>query len=231
MNIKLAIFDLDGTAADTMDGIREALNRSMEEAGYPTHTRESILGFINYGTRQFIENALPAEARTEEEILRLMALYNKHYDDTYTMTTPYPGVPALLARLGEHCLVAMNSNKQDAFVKALGERLFPADTFCAAEGFRVDRPAKPDPGMALAIMAEASRILGEELTPADCVYIGDSDIDFYTARNAGMHLVSVSWGYRSYDFLRALGDQPVARDCDELWEILMNSEFGMRNSE
>ncbi len=220
MNIKLAIFDLDGTAADTMDGIREALNRSMTETGFPTHTRESILGFINYGTRQFIENALPPEARTEEEILRLMALYNKHYEDTYTMTVPYPGVPELLARLGEHCLVAMNSNKQDAFVKALADRLFPAGTLIAAEGFRVDRPAKPDPAMAFAIMEEASRILGETLTPADCVYIGDSDIDFYTAKNAGMHLVSVSWGYRSHEFLRALGDQPVVRDCGELWEIL-----------
>ncbi len=220
MNIKLAIFDLDGTAADTMDGIREALNRSMREAGYPTHTRESILGFINYGTRQFIENALPASARTDAEIERLMALYNKHYEDTYTLTVPYPGVPELLARLGEHCLVAMNSNKQDAFVKALNEKLFPAGTFCAAEGFRVDRPGKPDPAMAFAIMEEASRILGAPLTPADCVYIGDSDIDFHTAKNAGMHLVSVSWGYRSHDFLTSLGDQPVARDCDELWEIL-----------
>ncbi len=220
MNLKLAIFDLDGTAADTMDGIKEALNRSMREAGYPTHTRESILGFINYGTRQFIENALPPEARNEEEILRLMALYNRHYRDTYTLTVPYPGITELLHRLGEHCLVAMNSNKQDAFVKALNEKLFPVGTFCAAEGFRIDRPAKPDPAMAYAIMEEASRILGEPLTPADCVYIGDSDIDFHTARNAGMHLVSVSWGYRSHEFLQALGDQPVARDCEELWKIL-----------
>ncbi len=222
MNIKLAIFDLDGTAGDTMEGIREALNRSMSEAGYPAHTRESILGFINYGTRQFIEYALPEEARTEAEIDRVMALYNKHYRDTYTMTVAYPGVADLLSRLGDGCLVAMNSNKQDAFVKALAERLFPAGTFFAAEGFRVDRPGKPDPAMALAIMEEGSRLLGQALTPTDCVYIGDSDIDVYTARNAGMHMVSVSWGYRSHAFLTSLGDQPVARDCDELWEILMS---------
>ncbi len=220
MNIKLAIFDLDGTAADTMEGIREALHRTMVEAGYPTHTRESILGFINYGTRQFIENALPEDARTEEEILRCLRLYNKHYDDTYTLTVPYPGVTDLLARLGNRCLVAMNSNKQDAFVKALAARLFPEGTFFAAEGFRLDRPGKPDPAMAYAIMEEGSRRLGVELTPADCVYIGDSDIDFYTARNAGMQLVSVSWGYRSHEFLTALGDQPVARDCGELEAIL-----------
>ncbi len=223
MNIKLAIFDLDGTAADTIDGIREALNRAMKEAGHPTHTRESVLGFVNYGTRDFVENALPAAARTDAEIERCMALYNKHYNDTYTMTVAYPGVAELLRDLGAGCLVAMNSNKQDAFVKVLSEQLFPAGTFFAAEGFRTDRPGKPDPAMAYAIMEEGSRILGECLTPADCVYIGDSDIDFYTARNAGMNLVSVSWGYRSYDFLRALGDQPIARDCGELRGILMRA--------
>ncbi len=225
MNIKLAIFDLDGTAADTMEGIKEALNRSMQEAGYPLHTRESILGFINYGTKQFIEGALPEAARSEAEITRLMALYNKHYDDTYVLTEAYPGMGELIGRLEGECLVAMNSNKQDAFVKALAKRLFPAPAggkspFIAAEGFRVDRPGKPDPAMALSIMAEASRVLGKELTPADCVYIGDSDIDVYTARNAGMRLVSVAWGYRSYEFLRSLGDQPIAQNMEELWDIL-----------
>ncbi len=225
MNIKLAIFDLDGTTGDTMDGIREALNRTMAETGYPLHTRESILEFVNYGAKQFIEGALPPEARTEAEITRLMALFAKHYEDTYTMTVPYPGVPELLDHLGKNCLLAMNSNKADPFVKILSDRLFPApegkdSIFIAAEGFRTDRPGKPDPSMALSIMEEASRILDEPLTPADCAYIGDSDIDFYTACNAGMKPVSVSWGYRSYDFLRSLGDQPVARNADELWDAL-----------
>lgn len=224
-HIKLVIFDLDGTAADTMEGICEALNRTMAECGYPLHTRESVLGFVNYGTRQFIEEALPAEARTDAEIHRVMALYNKHYQDTYTLTTAFDGMADLLARLNKQCLVAMNSNKQDAFVKALAKRLFPADTFIAAEGFRVDRPGKPDPAMAYAIMDIAAARLGTPLTPAECVYVGDSDIDFLTARNAGMHCVSVSWGYRSHEFLRALGDQPVARTMDELWTAL--SELGI----
>ena len=55
--IKLVIFDLDGTAADTMEGIVEALNRTMAECGYPLHTRESVLGFVNYDTRRYIQEA------------------------------------------------------------------------------------------------------------------------------------------------------------------------------
>ena len=72
-----------------------------------------------------------------------------------------------------------------------------------------------------AILDAASATLGETVTPDQCVYVGDSDVDYHTAVNAGMHPVSVSWGYRSHEFLTALGDQPVARSMEELWEILV----------
>ena len=219
--IKLLIFDLDGTLADTIDGITEGLNRVMTAEGYPTHTRESVLTFVNFGVRQYIEEAVPPEVRQDtDKITQLMKAYSKHYADTYTMSIPFEGIVELMYRLKDRCLLAMNSNKQDDFVKVLGKQLFPEGLFIAAEGFRDDRPAKPDPGMAHAIMEIASEKLGETLTPDQCVYIGDSDIDFYTARNAGMHCISVSWGYRPYDFLRALGDQPVAQTQEELMEIL-----------
>lgn len=219
--IKLLIFDLDGTLADTIDGITEGLNRVMAAEGYPTHTRESVLGFVNFGVRQYIEEAVPEDVRNDADtVTRLMGEYNRHYADTYTMTVPFEGITDLLYRLKDKCLLAMNSNKQDEFVKVLGTQLFPEGLFIAAEGFRDDRPAKPDPGMAYAIMDIASQKLGETLTPDQCVYIGDSDIDFYTARNAGMRCISVAWGYRPYEFLRALGDQPVARTQAELVEIL-----------
>ncbi len=219
--IKLLIFDLDGTLADTIDGITEGLNRVMSAEGYPTHTRESVLGFVNFGVRQYIEEAVPADVRGDTDtVTRLMGEYNRHYADTYTMTVPFEGITDLLCSLKDKCLLAMNSNKQDEFVKVLGKQLFPEGLFIAAEGFRDDRPAKPDPGMAYAIMEIASKKLGETLTPDQCVYVGDSDIDFYTARNAGMHCISVAWGYRPYEFLRALGDQPVAKTQAELKEIL-----------
>ena len=220
-HIKLVIFDLDGTAADTMDGIVEGLNRTMSECGYPLHTRESVLQFVNYHTRRYIEEALPEAARTDAEIDRVLGIYTRHYEDTYTLTVPFGGIPALFDRLNRRCLVAMNSNKQDRFVKALAEQLFAPGTFIAAEGYRPDRPSKPDPAMAYAIMEIASERLGEKLTPDQCVYIGDSDVDYYTAKNAGMHCVSVSWGYRSHEFLRALGDQPVAASVEELWDELI----------
>ena len=228
--IKLVIFDLDGTAADTMDGIVEGLNRTMRECGYPTHTRESVLKFVNYHTRRYIEEALPESARTDAEIDRVLEIYTRHYQDTYTLTVPFAGMTDLFAKLREKCLVAMNSNKQDSFVKALADQLFPAADgipcgkgfFLAAEGYRPDRPSKPHPAMAHAIMEIASKELGESLTPDQCVYVGDSDVDYHTAINAGMIPVSVSWGYRSHEFLKSLGDQPVAATMEELWQILLD---------
>ena len=220
--IQLIIFDLDGTLADTIEGITEGINRAMSEAGYPTHTKESVLGFVNYGTRRYIEEGLPPSVRSDtEEVTRVMNLYIQHYAETYTMTTLYEGMLDLMHRLKNDYLLAINSNKQDEFVKVLAKQLFHEDLFIAAEGFCDGRPAKPNPDMAYAIMKIASEKLGREITPEECVYVGDSDVDVLTARNAGMHDVSVSWGYRSHDFLRALGDQPVCDTIDELYDVLM----------
>lgn len=219
--IKLIIFDLDGTLADTIEGIKEGINRTVAEEGYPTHTRESVLTFVNYGTRKYVEEALPPHVRGDEALVtRLMGSYIRHYADTYTMTQAYEGITELLYRLKDKYLLAVNSNKQDEFVKVLTRQLFPEGLFIAAEGFRDDRPAKPSPDMAYAIMEIASARLGEPLTPEECVYVGDSDIDFLTAKNAGMHCVSVSWGYRPPDFLRWLGDQPVCDTVEALYETL-----------
>lgn len=219
-HIKLILWDLDGTTADTLHGITEAVNRTMDQLHYPRHTLDSVRQFVNYGVQQFCQEMLPADVREDDALVAsAMSVYLGHYADTYTMTTPFDGVAELLERLASQTMLAMNSNKQDEFVRVLADQLFRPGLFIAAEGFRADRPGKPDPTVALEIMAKASARLGQTLTPQNCLYIGDSDIDVYTARNAGMHLISVSWGYRSYDFLRALGDQPIARTPAELEDI------------
>lgn len=220
--IKLVIFDLDGTLADTLEGITEGLNRTLAPLGYPTHTTDSVRRFVNFGVRQFMEEALPSPACNDSaEVERVMRLYNENYAETYTMTHAFDGMAELLERLSEHCLVAMNSNKQDEFVKALANQLFRPGLFVATEGFRNDRPGKPDPSMAFSIMQRAEYLFGESLTPSECVYVGDSDIDVLTAKNAGMHCISVSWGYRPADYLRTLGNQPVCATPEALWDELI----------
>lgn len=220
-SIKLIIFDLDGTTADTLGGITAAINRALTACGLPGHTEEGVRRFVNYGTSRFVAEAVPEKLRHDDALLaRVTALYLDAYRDTYTMTEVYPGLPAVLDRLGQRTLLAMNSNKQDEFVGRLAEQLYAPGTFMAAEGFRTDRPGKPDPAAALDILHRASALLGCAVTPDACVYVGDSDIDYMTACRAGMRPLSVSWGYRPYEFLRSLGDQPIARTPAELERLL-----------
>lgn len=220
--VRLIIFDLDGTTADTIGGITEAINRALIACGLPTHTEDGVRLFVNYGTSQFVREAVPASWRNDDSrIARVTDLYLENYGKTYTMTKVYPGLPEIMTRLRRSTLLAVNSNKQDEFVKQLADRLYAPDTFFAAEGFRTDRPGKPDPAAALSILHRAGELTGETIAPRDCVYVGDSDIDYLTACHAGMRPLSVSWGYRSYEFLRELGDQPIARTPAELEQMLI----------
>lgn len=227
--IQLLIFDLDGTTADTLCGITLAINRALSSCGLPTHTEEGVRRFVNYGTSQFVAESLPTDRR-EDAALReqITERYLAAYADTYIETRAYPGLPELLTRLSAHTLLAINTNKQHEFAMPLTERLYAPNTFFAVEGFRADRPGKPDPVVPLDILHRASERLETSLSPANCMYIGDSDVDVATARNAGMCPVSVSWGYRSYEFLRGLGDQPIARTVEELEHIL--AEGGVKLS-
>lgn len=220
-NCKLLIFDLDGTTGDTISGTREALNRMCAGFGFPGHTDESVLSFVNYDARRLVRESLPADKRGDEDFVTLaLDRFLYHYGDTFTMTRPYGGLADVLKRLSADRLLAVNSNKQDRYVRIMTPILFPDIDFVDAVGYTDGTPGKPDPAMALGIMNRAGGLLGRPLTPDECVYIGDSDIDFHTAKNAGMRCVSVCWGYRSYDFLRALGDQPIARTPEELYGIL-----------
>ena len=126
------------------------------------------------------------------------------------------GIPALIEQLKGKYPLAVNSNKQDEFVKALVAQLFPKCTFVAAEGFRTDRAPKPDPAVPLML----ARMMGAQ--PHECAYIGDSDVDVKTALNAGMHAIDVCWGYRPAEVLYGMGAEAVAKTPAQLLDMIEN---------
>ena len=214
--LKALIFDLDGTLAHTLPAIAEGMNLALAELGYPEISEAQVYEFINMGARDYARYALPEEYRTDDtRIDALYAAYNHHYAKVYMHTnTTYDGIPALIAHLKGKYPIAVNSNKQDEFVKALVAQLFPEGTFVAAEGFRTDRAPKPDPAVPLML----AKMMGA--APHECAYIGDSDVDVKTALNAGMHAIDVCWGYRSAEVLYAIGAERVADTPAQLLEIL-----------
>lgn len=214
--IKALIFDLDGTLAHTLPAIAEGMNLALAELGYPAIDEARVYEFINLGARDYAKMALPAEYREDDvRVDALYAAYNRNYAKVYMHTnTTYDGIPEMIAHLGEKYPMAVNSNKQDEFVKALVAQLFEQGTFVAAEGFRKDRAPKPYPAVPLQLAA----LMGA--APEECAYIGDSDVDVKTAINAGMHAIDVCWGYRPEKVLYDMGAEMVAHTPEELVKII-----------
>lgn len=133
----------------------------------------------------------------------------------FMRTRPYPGVPEVLAALARRGFaLAVLSNKPDNFTAALIPRYFPDIPFALVRGGRQDTPLKPDPAGPKAMLAE----LGIEA--AQSFYVGDSDVDVFTARNAGMVSVGVAWGFRGLAEVRAAGARYLVDKPAQLAELI-----------
>lgn len=189
---KLVIFDLDGTLINTLADLAYSTNYALEACGYPTHPADEYRFFVGNGILKLFERALPEEARIEAQIRRIRDLFLPHYDRNNTArSTPYPGIPELLTHLQEEgYTLAVASNKyQEATTKIIAA-LLPQIHFACVLGQREGVPVKPDPTIVQEILAATG------YTPEETLYIGDSNVDMCTARNAGVTACGVTWGFR-----------------------------------
>lgn len=212
--VRGVVFDLDGTLCDTLNDITAALNVMLKARGCPTLDRAGTLQRINHGARNLVTLSLPEERRTEEEIDRCLQIYDAAYAaDCCVLTTVFDGIPALVTELKARGVkMAVLSNKQHNLVTAITEKLLPG-VFDVVMG-QSEYPHKPDPAATLAIC----RRFG--LSPEQCLFVGDSDVDVATGRNAGMETVGVTWGYRDEDCLRTAGADRIIRRPGELLSLL-----------
>lgn len=188
--IKALIFDLDGTLADTIPAITEAVNMTLFDLGLPPRTQIEVESFIGQGPRHLISESLPADKNNAEMLDKALKLYDQNYAFTYLHTDClYDGMKDVLITLSKNYKIAVLSNKQDEYVKELIKQLIPDGICELAYGTINGIPAKPNPTTALKL---ASAL---EVEPCECVLIGDSEIDIATAKNAGFDCISVTWGY------------------------------------
>lgn len=215
-NIKAIIFDFDGTIADTIDALRHGINLTMNALGYPESTREDVLAHINHGARELIRRSLPLSLQeNEEKVTEILALYRQMYDKVYMETkTTYDGIPDVFTKLHERgYLLAILSNKPDAYMPPLAKALLPDGTYQISRGQRPGVAAKPDPNCVFTLTDE----LG--VKPSECAFVGDSNVDMQTAKNAGLLAVGVTWGYRSEEILREAGADLIVHAPKELLEL------------
>lgn len=208
MTYKTYLFDMDGTLLDTLDDLTSAVNHTMAQYGYPRRTREEVRQGLGNGAVKLIAALLP-EGEDTPDFDAIMRDYKAWYQaHTCVLTRPYPGVPELLERLTRQgCRVAIVSNKPHGAACELAEKFFPGvPTF----GESPATPRKPAPDMVFHALAS----LGAEKDTA--VYVGDSEVDVQTARNAGLPLIAVSWGFRGR---KALAEAGAATIVDAAAEI------------
>ena len=214
MNIKAVIWDLDGTLLNTLDDLAASVNAALAMNGMPLRSTEEVRAFVGNGIRNLMIRAVPggeANPAFDKALEDFIRHYGAHSRDR---TRPYDGILEMLDRLSaagvKHAIV---SNKIDFAVKALSRAYF-GERMCAAIGDDPSRARKPAPDSVLAAMREMG------VTAQETVYVGDSDVDVLTARNAGVPCVAVLWGFRDEACLRAAGAERLARTPDELREII-----------
>ncbi len=208
------LFDLDGTLLDTLEDLLDAANYTLRELGYPERTLAEMRTFVGNGAEMQLRRAL-GEAADDETVRRALAIYKPYYAaHCQIKTRPYPGVIGLMEELKRRGFrLAIVSNKPDEAVKLLAAECFRglADT---AMGETATRRRKPAPDMPNDALAE----LGAD--KARAVYVGDSEVDIQTARNAGMACISVCWGFRDREQLVEAGAGEIAANAGELLALL-----------
>ncbi len=212
-DIRLLIFDLDGTLADTIGTIRDGVNMAMEKHGFPTKTYDETRLNIGTGAKNLIRLSMPVGAAADTELFeRVYADYERFYEMTCKNCTEcYDGMLEALLTLKERgYTIAVLSNKQDKFVKAMVEVLVPDGVVSVAMGQTAELPRKPDPTVPLMI-ADRLGYRAEQTA-----FIGDSDVDVKTGANAGMLSVGCSWGYRERAVLVEAGADVIIDAPSEL---------------
>lgn len=218
MKYKTVIFDLDGTLLNTLDDIADSVNHTMRKLGLPEASLAEVRARVGNGSARLIELCVPG-GRDGALFGTALADYSAWYDAHCRIKTrPYPGVPELveaLGRDGTDCAVV--SNKPDTAVRELN-RVFFRGLMKTAVGERDGVRRKPAPDSVLRAMEE----LGAE--KSSTVYIGDSEVDVMTAKNAGVDCITVLWGFRDKDELAAHGATRFASDADELLRLLEGAD-------
>ena len=214
MKYTTIIFDLDGTLLNTLADLAAATNHALTEHKLPQRTTDEVRRFVGNGIHKLIERAVPADTPAELQEA-VFASFNRYYKEHCADSTrPYEGVPQLLQQLrAAGCRTAIVSNKADYGVQALAKQYFDGQ-LDAACGERAGIAKKPAPDMLLAIMRQL------KAEPASTIYIGDSDTDLDTARNAGVACIGACWGFRGRAFLEAHGAKLLAENVGDIWELI-----------
>jgi len=191
---RAVIFDLDGTLVDSLADIIAHLNAAMADHGLATRSPAEVGEWVGYGAEQLVQRAVPDAA----QVPAVLATFRARYRAQPVMNTKlFAGLGAVLESIAQDRKLAVLSNKPHELTVKVVEQLLGAWPFAVVHGQRPDRPRKPDPESLFAVCREL------DVAPADCVLVGDSEVDIETARAANARGICVTWGLRDRALLQA----------------------------
>ena len=192
---KACIFDLDGTLTNTLDSLTYSTNKTLEEMGLETITKDQCRSFVGDGARCLMERALRASGDTElKRIEEGMEVYSRIFGENCMYhVRPYDGVVQMLDSLKKKGIkIAVFSNKPHLQAIDVVESTFGKGYFDHKLG----------------------------VSPEEGIYIGDSDVDMKTGKAAGMFTVGAEWGFRTKELLVETGADATIAHAEELLNYL-----------
>ena len=215
--MKACIFDLDGTLTNTLESMTYSVNLTLEEMGLSKITKDQCRLFVGNGARVLMEKSLKAAGDTDaSRIEEGMEIYGRIFDQNCTYhVTPYEGIPEMLKALKDKGIqLAVLSNKPDRQTVKVVKAIFGEELFDYAQGQKEGIRRKPEPDGVWYLMEQM------HVSKEECLYIGDSEVDAATGRNAGLKTIGVLWGFRDRKTLETAGADDLIDRPDELFQFV-----------
>ena len=215
--MKACIFDLDGTLTNTLESMTYSVNLTLEEMGLSKITKDQCRLFVGNGARVLMEKSLKAAGDTDaSRIEEGVEIYGRIFDRNCTYhVTPYEGIPEMLKALKDKGIhLAVLSNKPDRQTVKVVKAIFGEELFDYAQGQKEGIRRKPEPDGVWYLMEQM------HVSKEECLYIGDSEVDAATGRNAGLKTIGVLWGFRDRKTLETAGADDLIDRPDELLQFV-----------
>lgn len=216
MKYKAALFDMDGTILESLEDMNDAVNYTLAHFGYESNTLSETRAYVGNGAARLIRLSLPEDC-DDESFNAVLSYYKDYYNEhARVKTAEYAGITDMLMSLKAAGMkLAVVSNKPDSTVQELTEYFFKG-VFLSAVGESADVRRKPAPDS----VNTAAALMG--VSKDECVYIGDSEVDILTAKNAGMDCISVTWGFRDRAELIQNGAETLVDTVTDLKAYLLS---------
>lgn len=215
---KLVIYDMDGTLVNSLDDLADAMNSALVSVDLKPYENSEYRYFVGQGVANLVKDTIAKQGGNPELASEVKRMFDTVYaKGSLNKTRPYSGMNGTLLKLQQLGIKqAVLSNKPQQFIEDIAAKLFPEIKFDALWGKKPQFDIKPNPASLLAMI----EMLG--MDKKDCLYVGDSNVDVFTAKNAEISFCGAAWGFRGEEELKSAGALSVAQNAEELLEFVVN---------